>query len=186
MKRALTTIAISCSLAAVTLAEPLPSWNDGASKQAIISFVKKTTTKGSPNFVRPAERIAVFDNDGTLWAEQPLYFQLIYTIDQIKAQAAQHPEWKTQEPFASILKDDIKSALGGGKEALLKMLAATHAGMTADQFSQAVSKWLKTARHPKTNRPYDEMVYQPMLETPKRGWTMISMKDDWKSIFPSQ
>lgn len=164
MKHTLFTIALSCSLAAVTLAEPLASWNDGASKKAILSFVNKTTTKGSPDFVAPAERIAVFDNDGTLWAEQPLYFQLIYVIDQIKAQAPQHPEWKTEKPFASVLKDDIHSALDGGEEALMKMFTATHAGMTSEQFTQVVSTWLKTARHPKTNRPYNEMVYQPMLE----------------------
>lgn len=144
--------------------DPLPSWNEGAAKKSILSFVKKTTTQGSSDFVMPSKRIAVFDNDGTLWAEQPLYFQFVYVIDQIKAMAPQHPEWKTEEPFAAILKDDLKSALAGGKPALLKMISATHSGMTRDEFHQSVADWLKTARHPKTHRPYNEMVYQPMLE----------------------
>lgn len=164
MKRTLFTIVLSCSFAAVTLADPLPSWNDGSSKQAIISFVKKTTTKGSADFVEPTKRIAVFDNDGTLWAEQPLYFQAIFIFDRIKALAPKHPEWKTKEPFASVLKGDTKAALAGGKKALLEMAMATHAGITTEEFCQSVRDWITTARHPKTKRPYNEMVYQPMLE----------------------
>ena len=164
MKRTLFTIVLSCSFAAVTLADPLPSWNDGSSKQAIISFVKKTTTKGSDDFVEPTKRIAVFDNDGTLWAEQPLYFQAIFIFDRIKALAPKHPEWKTKEPFASVLKGDTKAALAGGKKALLEMAMATHAGITTEEFCQSVRDWITTARHPKTKRPYNEMVYQPMLE----------------------
>ena len=164
MKRTLFTIVLSCSFAAVTLADPLPSWNDGSSKQAIISFVKKTTTKGSADFVEPTKRIAVFDNDGTLWAEQPLYFQAIFIFDRIKALAPKHPEWKTKEPFASVLKGDTKAALAGGKKALLEMAMATHAGITTEEFCQSARDWITTARHPKTKRPYNEMVYQPMLE----------------------
>ncbi|NWK55126.1 haloacid dehalogenase-like hydrolase [Verrucomicrobiaceae bacterium N1E253] len=144
--------------------DPLPSWNNGGNKQAVLSFIKKTTTKGSPDFIAPSKRIAVFDNDGTLWAEQPLYFQAIFIFDQIKKRAPQHPEWKTQEPFASVLKGDTKKALAGGKKALLKMTAATHANITTEQFEQSVRDWLNTARHPKTKRAYNEMVYQPMLE----------------------
>lgn len=144
-------------------ADPLPSWNDGPAKTAITGFVTKVTTAGS-DFVPPAERIAVFDNDGTLWAEQPLYFQAFYIFDRIKSLAPQHPEWKEKEPFASVLKGDFKSALSGGEHALLEMAMATHAGMTTDEFSKTVTDWLATAKHPKTGKPYTEMVYQPMLE----------------------
>lgn len=144
--------------------DPLPSWNEGKAKQAILSFVTQTTTKGSSQFVEPAKRIAVFDNDGTLWGEQPLYFQLVYAIDRIKAMAPEHPEWKSKEPYASILKGDLKGALSGGKPALMEMIAATHTGITHEQFQQSVRDWLKTARHPKTKRAYNEMIYQPMLE----------------------
>lgn len=158
---ALTALAIPATLFA---ADPLPSWNEGASKKSIVSFVEKTTTKGSSDFVAPAKRIAVFDNDGTLWAEQPLYFQAIYIFDQIKTLSPKHPEWKSKEPFASVLKGDFKAALAGGEEALLKMAMATHAGVTTEQFDQSVRDWIAKARHPKTNRPYHEMVYQPMLE----------------------
>lgn len=164
MKRTLSTIALSCSLAAIALADPLPSWNDGDSKQAIISFVKKTTTEGSADFVAPAKRIAVFDNDGTLWAEQPMYFQALFIFDRIKSLVPTHPEWKTEEPFASVLKGDTKAMLAGGEKALLEMAMATHAGITTEAFDQSVRDWITTARHPKTKRPYNEMVYQPMLE----------------------
>ena len=150
--------------APVVIGSPLPSWTDGKSKEAITSFVEKVTKTGSPDFVPPTERIAVFDNDGTLWAEQPLYFQLIYIIDRIKATAKDHPEWKTEEPFASLLKGDTKSALASGKEGLMKLLAATHTGITTEEFDASVRSWLKAARHPKSGRAYNEMVYQPMLE----------------------
>ena len=137
-------------------AESLASWNDSGSKSAIVSFVEEVPREHAPNFVRKEERIAVFDNDGTLWSEQPVYFQLFYAIDRVKATAPEHPEWKTEEPFASVLKS--------GEEGLTKLLAASHAGMTKAEFAEAVSDWFATARHPKTGRPYNEMIYQPMVE----------------------
>ncbi len=144
--------------------DPLPSWNNTATKQAIVNFVESVTKEGSSNFVPPAERIATFDNDGCLWSEQPMYFQLIFALERVKALAPQHPEWKTQEPFASVLKGDVKAALAGGEKALLELIMATHADMTTDEFSKTVSEWLATARHPKTGLLYTEMVYQPMVE----------------------
>jgi hypothetical protein len=145
-------------------ADPLPSWNDGPKKQGIISFVDKVTKEGSPAFVPPAERIATFDNDGTLWCEQPLPVQLYFALDRVKALAPQHPEWKTKEPFASLLKGDLKTALAGGDRALLEIVMATHTGMTTVEFEQIVKDWIATAKHPKTGKLYTEMVYQPMLE----------------------
>jgi len=145
-------------------ADPLPSWNDTASKKAIVSFVEKVTKPSAPDFVPPAERIATFDQDGTLWAEQPMYFQLFFALDRVKALAPQHPEWKDKEPFASLLKGDVKGALAGGERAMLEIVMATHAGMTTEEFAQTVKEWIATARHPKTGRFYTEMVYQPMLE----------------------
>ena len=141
----------------------LPSWNDSAAKKSIIDFVI-SVTKDGPDYVQPAGRIAVFDNDGTLWAEQPMYFQFFFMLDRIKALAPQHPEWKSQEPFASILKGDVKSAFAGGEKALGQLMMATHAGMTSEEFEKIVSYWIATARHPKTRRLFTEMVYQPMLE----------------------
>ncbi|QIL89588.1 haloacid dehalogenase-like hydrolase [Microbulbifer sp. SH-1] len=149
---------------AFSVADPLSSWNDSDSKKVIIRFVEKVTRKDSPEFIPESQRIATFDNDGTLWAEQPAYFQLIYALDQVKKMAPKHPEWKTQEPFASVLRGDTQKVMASGKEGLMKILAATHANMTAEEFHVNVSDWLKTARHPKTNRPYNEMIYQPMLE----------------------
>jgi phosphoglycolate phosphatase-like HAD superfamily hydrolase len=143
---------------------PLPSWNDGAVRQAILAFVDRTTRKGSSSFVPPAERIAVFDNDGTLWAEQPMYFQGLFALDRVKALAPQHPEWKTQEPFASVLAGDEKKALAGGERALVELIMATHAGMTSDQFAAIVADWLAKARHPRFQRPFDEVIYAPMVE----------------------
>ncbi|MGE3311566.1 MAG: HAD family hydrolase [Limisphaerales bacterium] len=148
----------------VRAADPLVSWNDTASKKAIISFVEKVTSRGSPDFVRRAERIAVFDNDGTLWAEQPMYFQLFFALDRVKALAPAHPEWKTTEPFASLLKGNVEAALAGGVKSLTEIVMASHSGMTTDEFEKVVNDWITTARHPKTGRPYTEMVYQPMLE----------------------
>ena len=145
-------------------ADPLPAWNDGPAKKSIVAFVERVTKEGSPDFVPPAERIATFDNDGTLWAEQPIYFQLLFVIDRVKALAPLHPEWKTKEPFASLLKGDTKTALTGGEKSLMEMMAATHTGMTTEEFSKIVSDWIGTAKHPKTGRLYTEMVYQPMLE----------------------
>jgi hypothetical protein len=144
--------------------DPLPSWNDGPAKQAILTFVKQTTDQGSPKFVPPPERIATFDNDGTLWAEQPMYVQLLFALDRVKQLAPQHPEWKTQEPFASLLKGDVSNALAGGDKALLEIVMATHADMTTEEFEKIVKDWIATARHPKTGKRYTDMVYQPMLE----------------------
>jgi hypothetical protein len=149
---------------ALKAADPLPSWRDGAAKQSIVTFVKDTTRKGSPDFVPVAERIAVFDNDGTLWSEQPMYFQAFFIFDRIKALAPDHPEWKTKEPFASVLRGDTKAALAGGEHALMEMAMATHAGMSTEQFDAIVREWVGTAKHPKTGRRFTEMVYQPMLE----------------------
>jgi phosphoglycolate phosphatase-like HAD superfamily hydrolase len=145
-------------------AQPLPSWNDGAAKQGIIAFVKAVTEKGGKDYVPPAERIAVFDNDGTLWAEQPAYFQLAFALERVKALAPQHPEWKEKEPFASLLKGDLKGALAGGEPAIFQIVMAAHSGMTTEEFDQTVRDWLATAKHPKTGRRYSEMVYQPMVE----------------------
>jgi hypothetical protein len=165
MKQTLATLIASVLLAAHAFAgDPLPSWADTAQKKAITSFVEKVTKEGSSDFIPPAERIAVFDNDGTLWAEQPMYFQAFFIFDRIKALAPQHPEWAEKEPFASILKGDLKTALAGGEKALLEMAMATHAGMTSDEFEQMVSDWISAAKHPKTGKLYTEMVYQPMLE----------------------
>jgi phosphoserine phosphatase len=163
-----TTIALVCALAltasAALAADPLPSWNDGAAKQSIIAFVEKVTTPGTPEFVPVPERIATFDNDGTLWCEQPMPVQFYFALDRVKALAPQHPEWKTTEPFASLLKGDLKTALAGGDHALLELLMATHTGMTTVEFEQIVKEWIATAKHAKTGKLYTEMVYQPMLE----------------------
>src|SRR5882757_3000863 len=152
------------ALAQTAATDPLPSWNDTATKKAVVIFVERVTKQGSPDLVPPAERIATFDNDGTLWAEQPLCFQLVFALDRVKALAPQHPEWKDKEPFASLLKGDLKTALAGGDHALLELVMATHTGMTTAEFEQIVKDWIATAKHPKTGRLYTEMVYQPMLE----------------------
>ncbi len=144
--------------------DPLPSWNDGPAKQSIIAFVEKVTKPGSPNFVPVPERIATFDNDGTLWCEQPVPVQLYFALDRMKVLAPQHPEWKEKEPFASLLKGDLKTALAGGNRALLELLMVTHAGMTTVEFEQVVKDWIATAKHPKYKKRYTELVYQPMLE----------------------
>jgi hypothetical protein len=144
--------------------DPLPSWNDGPTKKAITDFVARVTQTDSSDFVPVPERIAVFDNDGTLWAEQPMYFQLAFAIDRVKALAPEHPEWKDKEPFKSILAGDVKAALAGGEKAIAEVIAATHAGMTVEEFHEIVTEWLATAKHPTLKRPYTECVYQPMLE----------------------
>ena len=146
------------------IAADLPSWNDTATKQAIVSFVERVTDESSSDFVPPGERIAVFDNDGTLWPEQPVYFQLLFAIERVKKLAPQHPQWKNQEPFASLLKGDMNAALAGGEKAILEIVMATHAGMTTEEFETIVKDWIATAKHPTTGRRYTEMVYQPMLE----------------------
>jgi phosphoserine phosphatase len=145
-------------------ADSLSSWNEGKAKEAIIAFVEKVTKESSAGFVTLAERIAVFDNDGTLWAEQPMYFQAFFIFDRIRQLAPQHPEWEEKEPFASVLKGDVKSALAGGEHALVEMAMATHAGTTTEEFEQIVREWIATAKHPKTGKQFTEMVYQPMLE----------------------
>jgi hypothetical protein len=145
-------------------AEPLPSWNEGPAKKAIIEFVQATTTQGSPKFVPPPERIATFDNDGTLWSEQPMYVQLAFVIDRVKALAPQHPEWKSKQPFKGVLEGDLKAVAAAGERGSLEMVMATHAGMSTAEFEKAAGDWIATARHPKYGRPYTECVYQPMLE----------------------
>ncbi|MFT5904601.1 MAG: phosphoserine phosphatase [Cryomorphaceae bacterium] len=145
-------------------ADPLPSWNETTSKKAITAFVEKVTKVGGADFVPLAERIAVFDNDGTLWSEQPMYFQAFFIFDRIKTLAPKNPEWQTKEPYASVLKGDVKAALAGGEHALIEMAMATHAGTTTEEFNKIVADWLTTAKHPKTGKLYTEMVYQPMLE----------------------
>jgi phosphoserine phosphatase len=152
------------SATAALAQDPLPSWNDGAAKKNIMTFVEKVTTATSPDFVPPAERIATFDNDGTLWAEKPMYFQLLFALDRVKELAPQHPEWKTKEPFASLLKGDMKGVLAGGEHAIVEIVMATHAGMTTAEYEKIVKDWIAKARHPVTKRLYTEMVYQPMLE----------------------
>ena len=168
MKTKRSSIAVlAISLASFTLAraaDPLPSWNDGPAKQSIITFVEKVTKEGSPEFVPVAERIATFDNDGTLWCEQPLPVQLYFALDRVKTLAPSHPEWKTKEPFASLLKGDLKTALAGGDHALVELLMATHTGNTTVEFEQIVKDWIATAKHPKTGRLFPDMTYQPMLE----------------------
>lgn len=160
----LANLLLAVVIVAAQAAEPLPSWNDGAARNAIVKFVDTVTTQGSPDFVPEPARIAVFDNDGTLWAEQPMYFQLIFAIDRVKALAPKHPEWKHKEPFASLLKGDVKTALAGGEHAALEIVMATHAGITTAEFEKIVQEWITSARHPTTHRPYTEMIYQPMLE----------------------
>jgi phosphoglycolate phosphatase-like HAD superfamily hydrolase len=156
--------ALAFTTAIARAADALPSWNDGKAKQSIVDFVARVTKEGAPDFVPPAERVATFDNDGTLWAEQPLYFQFLFALDRVKALAPQHPEWKDKEPFASLLKGDVKGALAGGEHAIIELVMATHAGMTTEEFEKIVKDWIATAKHPVTKRPLTEMVYQPMLE----------------------
>jgi phosphoglycolate phosphatase-like HAD superfamily hydrolase len=144
--------------------DPLPSWNDGAVKKSITDFVSRVTTQGGADFVPAEQRIATFDNDGTLWCEQPIYFQVAFSFDRIKAMAPRHPEWRTRQPFKAILDRDIKALAASGEKGLMQIAAATHAGMTTDEFSKEVLDWTASARHPRFHRPYTEIVYQPMLE----------------------
>lgn len=162
--RCLTIIAAVILTAGTAVADPMPSWNDGPSKQKIIDFVEATTRNGGPDFISSSKRIAVFDNDGTLWAEQPIYFQLAFAFDRIKAMAPQHPEWKETQPFKAVLENDVKALAASGKRGLTELIMTTHAGMTAEEFESVVLDWVATAKHPKTGRLYTEMIYQPMLE----------------------
>lgn len=142
----------------------LLSWNEGPAKQAIIDFVTAVTARGADDYVKPAGRLAVFDNDGTLWSERPLYFQLLFALDRVKELAPQHPEWRTTQPFQAVLEEDWQALAGLGTPALVELVAATHTGMTTDEFAQEVRQWIAAARHPHSGRPYTEMIYQPMLE----------------------
>jgi phosphoserine phosphatase len=157
-------LALFANAAAAQAPLALASWSDSPARQSIVAFVERVTKQGSPDFVPAPERIAVFDNDGTLWAEQPMYFQGMFLIDRVKALAPKHPEWKKKEPFASLLKGDMKGVAAAGEKGLLEMLAATHTGMTVEEFNKTVADWIAKARHPKTGKLYTEMVYQPMLE----------------------
>jgi len=160
-------IMLTAALALASLAiadEPLPSWNEGQAKRAIVDFVKRVAADGGADFVPVAERIAVFDNDGTLWMEKPMYAQLAFALDRVKALAPQHPEWKDKQPFKAALEGDLKAVAAGGEHALLELVMATHAGMTTDAFAQVVQEWLAVAKHPRFNRLYTDLVYQPMLE----------------------
>ncbi len=145
-------------------ADPLPSWNDTPTKKAILSFVAKVTREGSPEFVPVSERVATFDNDGTLWCEQPIYTQVMFSLDRVKALAPQHPEWKDKQPFKAVLEGDQKALLAAGKDGLIELVVATNTGLTTEEFEKVVTEWLATARQPRFKRPYTECVYQPMLE----------------------
>ena len=160
----LTILAAAIAPDGVAQTDPLASWNDGPAKQSILGFVAKVTVESSPDFVPRAERIATFDNDGTLWTEQPMYSQFLFALDRVKALAPQHPEWKDKEPFVSLLKDDVNGALAGGERAMMDIVMTTHAGMTTTEFDELVKDWVATATHPRFRRPYTECVYQPMLE----------------------
>jgi len=149
---------------AAAQSDPLPSWNEGPSKKAIVDFVDRVTKAGGPDFVPVEERIATFDNDGTLWNEQPMYVELAFSLDQVGKMAPKHPEWKTAQPFAAVLNHDMKTVAASGEEGMMKIFVATHTGMTEAQFEQTVSDWLATAKHPRFKRLYTECVFQPMLE----------------------
>jgi len=168
-RRALLRLGVAAALACAALpaataqADPLPSWNDGKTKAAIVDFVTRTTTPG-PDFVIVDDRIATFDNDGTLWSEQPVYFQLAFVLDRVKAMAKDHPEWKETQPFQAVLEGDLKTLLAGGEKGIMELLAATSSGMSVQDFAASVLEWTKTARHPRFDRPYTELAFQPMLE----------------------
>lgn len=164
VRSAVLALVLITAFAAGAFADDLPSWNDTAPKQAIVDFVDRTTRAGSPDYVEPSERIAVFDNDGTLWAEQPIYFQLAFAIDRIAALAPQHPDWEQKQPFKGILEGDMKAVAASGEHGLLEIIAATHAGISTTAFGAIVDEWIANAEHPRFNRPYTALVYQPMLE----------------------
>jgi phosphoserine phosphatase len=154
-----------CSgLAVAQTADPLPSWSDGKTKQAVLAFVESVTTPGSPDFVPTAERIATFDNDGTLWPSHPTYTQLAFALDRIKALAPQHPEWKTKQPFKAVLDNDMQALAAAGEKGLVELVMTSHAGMSTAEFEKIVTDWFKTAKHPRFKRLYTELAYQPMVE----------------------
>jgi phosphoserine phosphatase len=163
----LTGILLTLGMLSTTAAaqrDPLPSWNEGSAKRSIIEFVNRVTQPGSPDFVAPERRIATFDNDGTLWSEQPVYFQLFFAIDRVKALAPKNPAWNTQQPFKAVLENDMQALAASGEKGLLELIMATHAGMTTTEFEQTVKDWLAVARHPHFKRPYTDLVFQPMIE----------------------
>ncbi len=167
LRRRLAAGLLLCMVAVGALAQPvdpLPSWNAGRAKARIVAFVQAVTEPGSKDFVAPADRIAVFDNDGTLWSEQPMYFQLAFALDRVKAMAPKHPEWKTKQPFKAAIDGDMKTLAAAGERGLLELVAASHAGLTTEEFAAVVKDWLATARHPKFNRPYTELTFAPMVE----------------------
>ena len=169
LKAATRAVALSLTIAltpvvALAQSDPLPSWNDTAPKAAIVAFVEKVSKDGSPDFVPEPERIAVFDNDGTLWTEHPMYVQLAFALDRVKAEAPNHPEWATTQPFQAVLEGDMKALAAAGEKGLVELVMATHAGMTTTQFQAIVTDWIATARDPRFKKPYTELVYQPMLE----------------------
>jgi haloacid dehalogenase-like hydrolase len=157
-------ILLPISLCVSAQPDPLPSWNDGASKRAILKFVDAATRNDSRELIAPEDRIAVFDNDGTLWSEQPMYFQFAFMIDRVRELSPRHPEWKSTQPFAAVLAGDTKGVLASGEKGLLELLAVTHAGMTTEEFSRTVSDWMTHARHPRFGRRHDALVFQPMIE----------------------
>ncbi len=156
--------ALLTAFSAAAQTDPLPSWHDTDTKKAIVAFVEKVTQQGSPDFVPPAERIATFDNDGTLWPSHPMYTQLAFALDRIKALAPQHPEWKTQQPFKAVLDNDLEALAASGEKGMVELVMASHAGMSTAEFETIVTDWFKKARHPRFKRPYTELAYQPMLE----------------------
>jgi len=148
----------------VVLADPLPSWNERPAKQAIVEFVRVVTDKSSPRYVTPEQRIATFDNDGTLWCEQPMYFQGFFVFDRVKTLAPKHPEWKERQPFKAVLESDMKALAASGEKGLTEIVMTTHAGVTTEEFKKIVKDWLSSAKHPRFNRPFTDLVYQPMLD----------------------
>jgi hypothetical protein len=161
---ALVLLCLGCARLAPGRTDSLPSWNDGTAKTSIVDFVRRVTSSGGSDYVPPASRVAVFDNDGTLWSEQPIYVQLAFALDRVRALAPRHPEWKTRQPFKAVLDGDLRALVASGEKGLVELLIATHTGMSTDDFAETVAQWLATARHPRFHRPYTDLVYQPMLE----------------------
>jgi hypothetical protein len=164
LARALLLLAFSVSSSGYAAHDPLPSWNDGPAKQSIIDYVTRVTKGGGPDYVEPKDRLATFDNDGTLWVEQPMYTQFVFAIDEVKAQVNKHPEWKTTEPFKSVLAGDMKAVAAMGEKGMVEIVAATHSGMSTADFDKTVRGWLEAAKHPRFKVLYTDLIYQPMLE----------------------